>query len=171
MLSNSNQPVTQTHAGRLPEQWAKSSTAFCKVHPDSHLHTSWPFMFCLFVSVITYRFTADHLRDSQTKRRHASTHTIYNQLADSRDPVKRGHDWCLNRQRNKWNQSKLIRNGSSIQRRLGKHKEYVRGLTRMQLHPLITIAYCIQSVSLLVSLQCANVYLEQRMMNNDFHGK
>lgn len=28
--------------------------------------------------------------------------------------------------------------------------------------------YCTQFVSLLVSVQCADVYLEQRMMNNDF---
>lgn len=76
------------------------------------------------------------------------------QLADRKHPVEEIYDWCLYKQRNKWNQSKLIRNGSSIHRRLGKHKEYVRGLTRMQQHPLITTAACHTVDKLLVYVQC-----------------
>lgn len=64
--------------------------------------------------------------------------------------------------------SKLIRDGSWMLRRLRKHKEYVRGLTRKQQPPLITIAGCHTVYNLLVG----SVFtIEQRRVNNDFHGR
>lgn len=110
---------------------------------------------------------------------HAHMHSFHwhthrqNQLGSCKISVK-DVQWLMWKYRNKRNQSELIGNGSSIQQNLSKHKKYVRRLTRMQLtswlqqpHPML----CIQSASLQASVQCANVYPEQKMMNNDFHEK
>lgn len=97
----------------------------------------------------------------------------HNQLGSCNNPIKEVQ-WLMWTYRNKLNQSEIIRNGSSVQLSLSKHQKYVRRLTRMQLTSWLQQRHamlCIQSASLRASVQCANVYLEQRMMNNDFHAK